>query len=98
MIQDFSGDFLNFESTEDGDIVEIISEGKVEFNKTLQKEMYNIKVRKNGKEMTYSPNNTSGRLLQDAFGKDDKNWVGKKFSVMHVDKKMIIRPIKEAKV
>ena len=93
-IFDFSGDFLNYESTKDGDIVTILSEGKVEYNETLKKELFNINVELKGKQKTYSPNNTVGRVLQEAFGMDSKNWIGKQFEVLHVDKKMKIRPIK----
>lgn len=94
MIPDFSGDYLNFDSTQDADVIEIISEGKVEYNDTLKKDMFNIQVKKGDKVMTYSPNNSSGRILQQVFGKDTKDWIGKKFQVMHVDKKMLIRPLK----
>lgn len=90
---DFSGEFLNYDSTTDGDIVEILDEGKVEFNATLKKEMFNIHVKRGDKVMTYSPNNSCGRLLQDAFGRDTVSWVGKKFQIIHVDKKMLIRPL-----
>ena len=93
MIPDFSGEYLNFDSTKDGDIVEIISAGEDVYSEALKKKIYNIKVRRNGKEMTYSPNNIAGRALQDAFGMEDSSWKGKKFSVIHVDKKMLIRPI-----
>ena len=93
MIPDFSGDYLNFDSTKDGDIVEIIAEGANVYSEALKKEIYNLKVRRNGKEMTYSPNNTAGKALQEAFGMDDKDWTGKKFTVIHADKKMLIRPI-----
>lgn len=91
---DFSGDFLNYEGTQDGDIVTILDEGKVEYNETLKKELFNIGVEVNGKRKTYSPNNTAGKTLQEAFGMDSKDWVGKQFEVLHVDKKMKIRPIK----
>jgi hypothetical protein len=92
MIVDFSGDFLNYEGTKDGDIVTILSEGKVEYNETLKKELFNIDVEVNGKQKTYSPNNTAGKVLQEAFGMDSKDWVGKQFEVLHVDKKLKIRP------
>jgi len=98
MIPDFSGDFLNFDGTKDGDIVEILSEGKVEFSENLKKDVYNIKVKHNEKVKTYSPSNSAGKILQQAFGMDDTNWKGKKFTVLHVDKKMLIRPIQEQKV
>lgn len=97
MIPDFSGDFLNFDSTSDGDIIEIMDEGKVEFNETLKKNMFNIHVKKGDKVLTYSPNNTAGRALQEAFGKDSKEWIGKKIQIIHVDKKMAIRPIRVEK-
>ena len=98
MINDFSGDYLNFDSTKDGEIIEIISEGKREYSEILKKEVYNIQVKKGEKTMTYSPNNTAGKALQEAFGENDIDWIGKKFTVMHIDKKMIIRPIKEVKI
>ena len=98
MIPDFSGDFLNFDSTQDGDIVEIMEEGKIEFNQTLKKNLFNISVKKGDKVLVYSPNNTAGRELQKAYGKDSKEWIGKKFQILHVDKKMLIRPIVEKRV
>jgi hypothetical protein len=94
MIKDFSGDFLNFESSNDGDIVEILDEGVDEYNDTLKKDIYNIKVKKGDKVMKYSPNNEAGRMLQQAFGKDSKDWIGCKFEVIRVAGKMKIRPIK----
>jgi len=98
MITDFSGDFINYDSTQDGDIVEILDEGKIEYNETLNKDMFNLKVKLSEKVKIYSPSQTAGRSLQDAFGKDSKNWVNKKFTILHIDKKMIIKPIKIEKV
>lgn len=93
MIPDFSGDFLNYDGTQDGDIVTIMDEGAVQFNETLKKEMFNIGVEVNMKRKTYSPNNKAGRALQEAFGEDSKEWIGKQFTVFHIDKKMQIKPI-----
>lgn len=93
MIPDFSGDFLNYDGTQDGDIVVILDEGKVEYNEALKKELFNLKIEVNGKQKTYSPSNKAGRTLQEAFGKDSTDWVGKKFTVLHIDKKMVVRPI-----
>jgi hypothetical protein len=98
MIPDFSGDYVNFESTQDGDICEILDEGKVEFNETLKKDMFNIKVKLNEKVKTYSPNNTIGREFQKAWGMDTKDWKGNKFEILHVQGKMQVRPIKVKKV
>ena len=93
MITDFSGDFLNYDGTEDGDIITILAEGAVSYNENLKKDMYDVKVEHNGKPKTYSPNNKCGRALQDAFGKDDKKWISKQFTIVHIDKKMLIKPI-----
>lgn len=94
MIPDFSGDFLNIDSTQDGDVIEILNEGKVEYNDKLKKNMFNLQVKKGDKVMTYSPNNQSGRQLQEAFGRDSKDWIGKKFQIIHFQGKMAIRPLK----
>jgi hypothetical protein len=94
MQTDFSGDYLNFDGTSDGDIAEILNEGKIEYNDILKKEMFNIQVKVNDKIKTYSPNNTAGKSLQEHFGKDSKDWVGRKFQIFHVDKKMLIKPLK----
>ncbi len=98
MIPDFSGDFLNYDGTQDGDIVTILDEGKVEYNEQLKKDMFNLAVELNGKKKVYSPSNKAGQVLQAAFGLDTKDWKGKKFQIIHVDKKMAIRPLKENKV
>jgi len=98
MIPDFSGDFLNFKSTTDGDIIEIVGEGKEEFNQILNKTIFNMQVRKGDKILTYSPSNKAGQALQKAFGKDSDDWVGKKFEVLHIDDKMAIRPLISEKV
>jgi len=97
METDFSGDFINFDSTQDGDIAEILDEGKVEYNETLKKDMFNLKVKLGEKIKTYSPSNTAGRALQEAYGKDSKKWIHQKFQIFHVDKKMLIKPIKAVK-
>lgn len=94
MIPDFSGDYLNYEATKDGDIVTILDEGRVEYNELLKKDMFNITVELNKKRKTYSPNNKHGKALQDAFGLDTKQWIGKQFTIIHIDKKMHIKPIK----
>jgi hypothetical protein len=93
MIPDFSGDFVNFNSTSDGDILEIIDEGKVEFNETLKKKMFNLHVKKGDKTMTWSPSNKHGKLLQQTFGMDSAGWIGKKVQVVHIEDTMLIKPL-----
>jgi len=95
---DFSGDFLKFDSTKDGDIAVITSECKEEYNETLKKNIKNMLVDINGKSKTFSPNNIAGLALQQAFGLDSKSWIGKAFEIMHVQGKMAIRPVKPEKV
>jgi len=94
MIPDFSGDYLNYDGTKDNDIVTILSEGKVEHSEILKKDLFNIEVEVDKKKKTYSPSNKAGQALQEAFGLDTKEWIGKQFQVLHIDKKMVIRPIK----
>lgn len=94
MIPDFSGSYLKLESTQDGDIIEIVDEGKYEFSENLKKDMFNLKVKRGDKVMTWSPNNKQGQALQDAFGLDSVNWKGKKCQILHIEGKMNVRPIK----
>ena len=98
MIPDFSGDFISYDSTSDNDVMVILNEGKVEYNENLKKDMFNIQVELNEKKKIWSPNNKHGKALQEAFGNDTKEWIGQKVQILHVDKKMAIRPIKAEKV
>ena len=95
MIPDFSGNYLNYESTKDGDTITILDEGKVEFNDVLKKDMFNLTVQRSDKKMIYSPTNKVGKVLQEAFGEDTKEWVNKQFTVIHIDKRMHVKPITE---
>ena len=95
---DFSGKYIKYDSTEDGDIMEFLDEGVFEYNEALTKDMFNMKVKINGKEKVYSPTDEAGRALQAAFGKDTKAWIGKKAQIVHSNKKMLVRPLKEEKV
>jgi len=93
MIPDFSGEFLKYDETEDGDICEIIDEGKTEYSDALKKTMFNLKVKKNDKILTWSPNGEAGKLLQKTWGKDTKDWIGHKFQIFHISNSMKIKPI-----
>ena len=98
VVLDLSGDFLNFDSTKDGDICTVITEAKPVFNETLKKEIVDMQVEKDGKKYTYSPNLSAQRSFTEAFGKDTKDWVGKQFEILHVQGKMAVRPVKTQKV
>src|SRR3990167_4223768 len=78
MIPDFSGDFISANSIKDGDLIEIIDEGKVEYNDILKKDMFNLKVKHGEKVKTWTPNLKHGKLLQQTLGMDSKSWIGKK--------------------
>ena len=97
---DFGGDYVTYDSTKDGQIALIRGEG--EYGElTFQgktKQVLNIPVNINGKDLTFTPGMRAGKALQGAFGTDSKNWINKKFEIIHMDNKMLIRPIVEEKV
>lgn len=95
MIPDFTGDYISIDSTQDGDICTIIDEGKTEYNENFKKHVFSIGVKLNDKNKIYSPNDKAGRALQDAFGRDSRDWIGHKFQIFHIDKRMVIKPIKD---
>ena len=94
VVFDFSGDFLNVESTKDGDMVVFLDGGKTEYNEALKKNMVNFAVELNGKRKVYSPTQKAGQEFQKAFGEDSASWIGKQFQVLHIQGKMVVRPIK----
>lgn len=89
---DLSGDFLNFDSTKDGDVCVILNEAKPVYNENLKKEIVDMEVEKNGKKFTYSPNLSAQKALAEKFGKETKEWIGKKFEILHVQGRIAIRP------
>ena len=97
MIPDFSGDFINAKSVKDGDMITILSEGEYTYSDILKKDVFNLKVSLNDKPKTWSPNNKHGKLLQQAFGIDSKQWVGNKVQIALVEDVMLIKPIKAEK-
>ena len=94
--------YISFENTKDGDIVEIIEEGQYEMKKVSwskdEKKILNIPVRLNDKKIIWSPWNKDSKKCIEAWGKDTKNWVGMKFEIVHMENKMLIRPIVVEKV
>lgn len=77
--------FLNDKSCKDGDIVEILEEGSIE-EKTdaITKNSYrvlNLPVSLNGRKLLFTPNKDAVLELSKAYGKDSKEWKGKKFTV-----------------
>ena len=97
---EFGGDYLNIESSKDGEIAEITGEGEyVEIDfQGIKKKVFNIPINVSGTKKIYTPGNKAGKILIKSFGKDTKNWIGKKFEVVHIENKMLIRPLTEIKV
>lgn len=77
--------YLNVDTCEQGDIVEIIGEGEystMKDNRTQKdKRVFNIPVRLGTKQLTYTPGVNVLKELVLKWGKDSKSWVGKKFQV-----------------
>lgn len=77
--------YLNEKSAKEGDIVEIKGEGNAEDKEDIANQrkykVLNLPVLMNGRELTYTPNKTAVNLFQKAWGKETKDWVGKKFSI-----------------
>lgn len=93
--------YLSVESTKDGDIAVVVGEGEMVLKKVTwsnkEKEILNIPVEVSGKEMIWSPWDKDKKTCIEAWGGDTKNWVGKKFTIFHIDKKVVIRTIAEVK-
>jgi len=80
----FSGNFLKAENCKGGELCEILAIGEISEIKTPEgkmKAVLNYTISFDGVEKTFTPNQTNGNILIDAFGEDDKNWIGKKFTI-----------------
>ena len=93
---DFGGDYLNFDNTQDDDIVTITSKpdpnAELEYN-GKKKRVTNMDVEVNGKKLVYTPANKAGKLMVKCWGKEMDSWVGKQFKIQHVEDKMFIKPM-----
>lgn len=84
---DFSGNYLNADTCKQDDECVIKGEGVMQlkkFGEQLDLPVMNLRTQK---ELTFSPNQSSGKKLSKAFGEDTKNWVGKQFKVHLVKEK-----------
>lgn len=98
----FKGAFMSFDTTKDNDIAVILNAGtmvtmKDKFTKE-DKEVMNIDVEINGTKYIWSPWDKDGRALQETYGFESMNWIGKKLQILHVDKKMVVRPLAAEKI
>ena len=94
---DFGGEYLSIETTNDGDIVTIV--GRPEFGELVfqgkTKKVTNVPVQVKDKLLVYTPTNKAGRNLVKAWGKEMDDWNGKQFTVLHIEEKIVVRPIIE---
>lgn len=81
--------YLSAENSENGDIITILDEGSKAMIKIQgsdkEKLVYNFKVSNGRYELTYTPGTTAQKELMRAWGRETKNWVGKKFQVKIVE-------------
>ena len=84
---DFSGSYVNAENVHEGDIIEIAGEGENEQKESVGGRKYVqlfVPVRVNGKELIYTPSMECGRKVVSIWGKETKNWLGKKGKAYYI--------------
>ncbi len=79
-------EYLNDMTCKDGDIVEIVNEGKIERKQDKQDPtktftQLNIGVKVNGRDLTWTPNKDARDVLNKKYGTNTAKWVGVKFTV-----------------
>lgn len=87
---DFSGDYCNAENTQDGDILTIVAEatyGEITRQTGEVKKVLNVPVAINGVNKIYTPSRDCGKAMVKSFGKDTKDWIGKKIQAKLVNYK-----------
>ena len=95
--------YLKVENVQDDDIITFVDAGVIttkEFKKGEPKKVLEITVQHNEDTRTYCPNGTTVKLLNEAWGTDTEEWVGKKgrIAIMPTNdgKKMIVtKPLAE---
>lgn len=82
--------YLNDKSAKANDIVEIMLDGVVESKEDpLTKRKYkvlNLPVKCNGRDLIFSPNKDALKVLNEAWGTETMNWIGKKFRIQFYPK------------
>lgn len=71
--------YLNDKSAKKGDVVLI--EGEGEISELEDRKVLNLPVSIEGRKLTWTPGKNARRPLEQAFGFDTKEWVGKTFAV-----------------
>lgn len=88
---DFSGDYINADNTNEADILTIVGEANyatiTNRSSGRVKDVLNIPVENNGKNKIYTPSMEAGKLLVKTWGKETKDWIGKKLQAHIVNYK-----------
>lgn len=82
MIADFSGNFTNADNCHENDTGIVLTEGVLEEKENFKGDLYmslTIDIEVNGKKLMHSPRMQEGKNLVRIWGKETKDWVGKKF-------------------
>ena len=97
MIIELKSKYLSINSTKDGDVVEITSEGVLEPQKSkftdTTEDILVLSVLHNGNKSTFSLYEKYKKPFLDAWGPETRNWIDKKFQILHINDKMEVRPI-----
>lgn len=83
---DFSGNFLNADNCKADDMGIFIDEGKLE-ERSKNGKTWNqliITVELAEKKYSHSFRSAEGKRFQEVFGKDTKDWIGKKFKIVFI--------------
>ena len=94
---EMKGGYISFQNTKEGDVITIADGGfmKPQKSKFTDKEelIAVFKVKHNEKDAEFSLYEKYKKPLIDAWGDESLSWVGKKFTIFHVNEKMEIRPV-----
>ena len=97
MIIELKSKFLSFQTTKHGDIVEIVDSGRFEPQKSKfndKEELITVfNVKHNGNDATFSLYEKYKMPLIEKWTNDSSLWIGKKFTILHINNKMEISPI-----
>lgn len=83
---DFSGNFLNADNCKPNELGVFIDEGEMKerSNNNNTWNQLTITVEVGEKQYSHSFRSAEGKRFQDAYGKDTKDWIGKKFSIVFI--------------
>ena len=82
--------YLNDKSAKEHDNVEIVGDGLVEQkedpNTKRKYKVLNLPVKCNGRDLIFSPNKDALKVLNEKWGTETMNWIGKSFKIQFYPK------------